>query len=511
MNGSLRRGFFLLCLLAFLDKGVFAQEKPRYGGALRVAVFADLFYLNPFRDARPTDGSIRSLVYEGLTDVDRDLRVIPHLAEAWEIAKDAKAYTFKLRKGVRFQDGADLTAQDVEWTLRYIMDPKNKAYAQGLFEAVTAIESSDSHTIRISLREPYAPFLVTAQHPIVPRGSLTADRTTTAPVGTGPFALREWKPGQLLRLTRNPYYWQKGVPYLDEILMQPILDETVRFAALRSGDVDFVDRIPEATVEQIKAGKFPDIRYAFEEAAGSWRLRMNVRKAPWSDVRVRQAVAWALDKEEIARAATWGLGKPAAWRFPKGSFWYVELPERERNRDRARELLKQAGYGGGIKATLPSSVSWISTSQVVKFQLEQIGIQVDLQPMEFGAYRRRIDQRDFDILVSGMPLRSDPHELLYHYFHSKLVNSTNIPGYANPEVDQLLDEGRTTLDALKRKKIYARLAAVLHEEVPEFVLYLHPIVFGFRSYVQGFTPEVGRGTLGHTAGRGGLSGTWINR
>lgn len=502
---------FLVCFVAFFAKGAPAQDKPRYGGTLRVALFADLSYLNPFRDARPTDGSIRSLVYEGLTDVDHDLHIIPHLAESWEIAKDAKTYTFKLRKGVRFHDGSDLTAQDVEWTLRYILDPKNKAYAQELFEAVTAIESPESHTLRISLREPYAPFLAMAQYPIVPKGSLTADRTTTAPVGTGPFALREWQASHLIRLTKNPNYWQKTLPYLDELLMQPILDETVRFAALRSGDIDFVDRIPEATVEQIKAGKFPGLKFAFEDAAGSWRLRMNVRKAPWSDVRVRQAVAWALDKEEIARAATWGLGKPASWRYPKGSFWYVELPERKRSRERARELLKQAGYGGGIKATLPSSTAWLSTSQVVKFQLEQVGIQVDLQPLEYGAYRRKIDQRDFDILVSGMPLRPDPHELLSQYFHSKGVDTTNIPGYANPEVDQLLDEGRTTIDPLKRKKIYSRIAFILHEEVPEFILYLHPIVFGYRSYVQGFTPEVGRGTLGHSAGRGGLSATWLSR
>jgi peptide/nickel transport system substrate-binding protein len=301
------------------------------------------------------------------------------------------------------------------------------------------------------------------------------------------------------------------VPYLDEVVMKPILDETVRLAALRAEDVDFVDRIPESSVEQIRSGKLPGLRYAFEEAAGSWRLRMNVRRAPWSDVRVRQAVAWALDKEEIARAATWGLGKAASWRYPKGSLWYVELPERKRDIQKAKELLRQAGYEKGIRATLPTSISWLSTSQVVKFQLEQAGVQVDLQPMEFGAYRRRVNQRDFDILVSGMPLRADPHELYSQYLHSKAVETTNVPGYANPEVDRLLDEGRTTLDLAKRKQIYAKLAHILHEELPEFTLYLHPIIFGYRDYVEGFVPEVGRGTLGHSAGRGGLFATWIRR
>ena len=427
----------LVSALAFFVSGrpAHAEERPRYGGTLRVALFADISYLNPFRDARPVDGSLRALLYEGLTDVDRDFRILPHLAESWDIGKDAKSYTFRLRKGVKFHDGADFTAADVEWTVRHIMDPKNKAYAQALFEAVTGLEVPDSHTIRFTLREPYAPFLTTVQIPVVPRGSVTSERAS-APPGTGPFVFKEWRPNDLIRLVRNPHYWQKGIPYLDEVVMKPILDETVRLTALRSGDVDFSTEIPETAVEQIRTGKLTGIRYAFEEAAGSWRLRMNLRRAPWSDVRVRQAVAWALDKEEIANAATWGLGKAASWRFPKGSLWYVELPERERNLPKARELLRQAGYPKGLRATLPSSISWLSTSQVVKFQLEQAGIQVDLQSMEFGAYRRRVDQRDFDLLVSGMPLRSDPHELLYQYHHSKAVDSTNIPGYANPEVDQ---------------------------------------------------------------------------
>lgn len=510
----LRLGALLLAALVgptFLPD---LSAEPRYGGTLKVALWFDVTHLNPFADNRSTDDAVRSVIFEGLIDWARDLSIVPSIAESWTISRDGKLYTFKIRKGIKFHNGKDLTSEDVKWSLEYIGDSKNGAYKYSAFQVIDAIEDPDPYTIRVRLKSPLASFLSdigTSQAPITPRGSVIERRPKTFPPGTGPFEFVEWKPSQLIRLKKNPNYWQKGVPYLDEIEMRPIPDEQIRFAALRSREVDMVDKIPFAEAKEILKGALSGLGISTGEAAGHYRLRMNVRKPPLSDVRVRQAIAYALNKQDIVEAVSWGLGKAIYWRYPRNTRWFIELEDRKQDGKRAKALLEDAGYAQGFRVNAPIHSGSLSAGQVVKAQLEKIGVDMNLQIMDRGAYRDRIAKRDYDIVLSGGGLAPDPDSLLYDAFHSRFVNHQNESGYQNPELDRILEEARVISEFDKRKLLYTDALRVLVRDVPEIPLYTYPWIFGFRNNVKGFEAEETRGVFSFNANKGGMPVTWIDR
>jgi peptide/nickel transport system substrate-binding protein len=445
------------------------------------------------------------------------MEVVPALAHSWKISKDGKEYVFSLRKGLRFHGGQPLTAEDVKWSMEYIMNPKNDAYTYSSFVVVDSVQAVNPYTVRFVLKQPHAGFLsavASNRTPILPKGSVTTRRPSAFPPGTGPFEFVEWKTGDHIAVKKNKGYWQKDVPYLDGVFLRPVTDETVRLSALRSGDVDLVERLPYQNMEGLKKGEMPGINYSAGEAAGAFRIRFNTRKPPFQDVRVRQAVAWAIDKDEVVKAVTWSQGKAINWRYPKGTKWFVELPDRTPDVRKAKALMEEAGFASGARASVPLHVATLPTGQVLKAQLEKLGIIVNLEVMDRGAYRKRIADRNFDIVISGYPMYADPDEILYDYFHSSMADalgSANESGYTNAEMDQLLEEGRKTSDFSQRKKIYAEVGKVLLRDVPEIPLYTHPFIFGFRSYVKGFEAEAGTGTMSYAAARGGLPITWLDK
>jgi ABC-type transport system substrate-binding protein len=493
------------------------RDTPGRGGVLKVAVWFDITHMNPFLDTRSVDNIVRSLMYEGLTDWDKAMDVVPALASSWKISKDGKEYVFSLRKGVTFHGGQELKADDVKWSMEYIMNPKNGAYTFSSLVVIDSVQSLDPYTIKFVLKQPHAGFLsavASNRTPILPGGSVTTRRPPSFPPGTGPFEFVEWKSGDHITIKKNRDYWQKGIPYLDGVLFRPVPDEVVRLSALRNGDVDFVERLPYQNMEALKAGEMPGLSFSVGEAAGAYRIRFNLRRAPFQDARMRQAVAWAINKDEVVKAATWNQGKAINWRYPKGTKWFVDLQDRTQDVKTSKGLIEEAGFGRGAKASVPLHVASLPAGQVLKAQLEKVGILLNLETMDRGAYRRRIEERSFDIVISGYPMYGDADEILYDYFHSSLADqlgSSNESGYKNPETDRLLEEGRKTLDFAQRKKIYAEVGKILLRDVPEIPLYTHPFIFGFRSYVKGFEAEAGTGTLSYAAARAGIPVTWMDR
>jgi ABC-type transport system substrate-binding protein len=269
----------LFLALTFVE----GAESPRYGGRLVFGLSRDISGLNPFFRTRSTNKYVRQIAYETLLDYDENEQLVPALAESWSVSSDSRLYTIRLRRGVKFHNGEDLTAEDVKWSAEYAMDPKNAATGVAFLERVQAVNVKDRFTVEFVLKEPRAIFLnllanVEASFPVLPKGSVApAQRDLpTPPPGTGPFEFKEYKTAREMVFVRNKNYWQKGVPYLDELVIKPVEDEQVRFAALRAGDLNMIERTPYAFIKKIRNGEFPEIKLTEAKDAGFRRLIFNV-------------------------------------------------------------------------------------------------------------------------------------------------------------------------------------------------------------------------------------------
>ena len=326
--------------------GAGSAEIPKDGGTLRFGLLRDISMLDPFVGTRSIEHYVRSLMFESLTS-DRENGVAPRLAESWEISKDGKEYIFRLRKGVRFHPpvNREMTADDIKWAIEYTQDPKSGAYGRSDLEIVDSVEAVDLHRLRVMLKRPSAALLSTLgtlqSFPVVPKGSVKpGEKPSRFPPGTGPYIMQDWKPGQEMRFQKFASYWEKGIPHIDTLLLRPITDNDVRFTSVRTGDLDLAERVPMQYVERMRKGEMGDLRVTFAEYGGQRSLIFNVQKPPFDNVKLRQAISYAIDKEEILRGAYWGIGKMVNQKMAPGSPWYFPVPERQRNIEKAKALLQ---------------------------------------------------------------------------------------------------------------------------------------------------------------------------
>jgi peptide/nickel transport system substrate-binding protein len=383
-----------------------AGEVGKHGGTLRFATFKDIVTLNPFQSTRSIDRFVRSLAFESLLATDKNGNVGPSLAETWKISREGKEFTFQL-KSTRFHPPADreMNAEDVKWCVEYALDPKNAAYGRSVLTSIKSVEVLTPHTIRFVLKEPYAPLLANLatiqSFPVVPKNSIPSGASALKdyPPATGPYQMKEWRPGQSQTFKRFSSYWQKGIPYLDEVVLKPTPDENVRLTALRSGDVDLIERVPFQMVDEIRKGRMGDLRLAFANGAGFRRLTFNVQKSPLDQVKLRQAVAYAIDKEEIKNGEFWGLGEITAQKVTKGSEWYVEFEDRKRDLEKAKSLLKEAGFPHGLKIRAQLRRGVEGELQLFQKQLREVGIELSFEVLDSVAYTSRQFQGEFDLIA----------------------------------------------------------------------------------------------------------------
>jgi peptide/nickel transport system substrate-binding protein len=499
----------LFSLVCFLPSATFAGEKatPRQGGKLVVGALKDIVTLHAFQDTRSWDYDVKSLIYEGLTGVDRDWNIVPTLVEKWDISKDGLEYTFHLKKGVKFHNGQPLTSADVKWSIEFIMDRKNRAHAWGQMTKVKSVEAPDPLTVQIMLNGPYSPLTTsvsTARVPIVPRNS-TFSPSAYAP-GTGPFRFAEYKPGQQLVLRAFRDYWVKGIPYLDEVVIRPIQESNVRITALRAGDIDFADELPYQIVEQAQAGKHP-FKIAELRAGTQRRVTFNLRIPPFNDVRLRQAVALAIDKAEVAQGQAWGFAKPTNQGYPSFSKWHIDLPDTERDLEKARVLVREAGFKDGLKAKVPVYPGPdMELTTLVQGQLRKIGIEIELWVLDWASQRKAIRDKEFTLYTGGAGVRPDADHVYYDDLHSK--GGRNESGYSNSQMDQLLERARAVLDFKERKEIYRQALQLVLRDAPEIYLYHGSKFLGYRPQVKGYIPGGTEDIAAYLGG--GFPYTWMD-
>lgn len=507
---------FLSLLAPFRHEGHSATtEKPRYGGVLRMGLRKDITNINPLADMRSTNGLVYSLVYESLTEVNQNLEIVPSLAESWTISKDGMEYVFHLKKGVLFQHGKEMDAEDVKWTLEYILDPKNRGYARGSISPIETVEAREKYVVRITLKQPFAPLLaigLSGDTVILPKNSVPGGGTLTAAApGTGPFQIMDWKIGSEIRLAAHKRYRTKGVPYLGEIILKPVPSPDVRFVSLRSGDLDVIEEVPYPIVNDIKSGKYPEVKLSGAPVAGFRMIKINVEAPYFKDPKVRRAIAYAIDRKAYIEGAAFGHAQPAYQAYPKGSKWYFdEVKNIEMDLEKARALLAEAGYPHGFKATLQVRQGEEAENLMVQDQLKKIGIDLEMQSMDFARFLKAHADGTYGMVISGSDVYPDIDRALYHNFRSEPgpISTRNHTRYKNAEVDRLLDRARIVSDLQERRELYKRATEIIMQESPQVNLAFITRFYGYRNFVKGFATNA-NGDIAFT--EGGLPVAWVDR
>lgn len=494
-----------------------ASAQPKRGGTITFAISKELALMNPLVNTSSTESRIRELMYEPLLARDANGAIQPRLAESWEMSKDGKLYTFKLRRGVKFHNGKEMTADDAKFAIDYTLNPKNGAYGFDDLSAVDRAEVADKYALKIYMKRINPLFLTVLTDirafSVIPKESLPEGlrKPASFPPGTGPFKFVEWQPGQRIVFERHDDYWGHKA-YVDRVIMKEIGDSTVRFTALQSGDVDLIERTPYEWVQQIMQGKIKGIGIAKAARAGARNLEFNVADPPFNNKKLRQAIAYAIDKKEIMQAAYFGLAETADQRFPRGHIWYYkDVPAPRFDPNKARALLKEAGYQGETLELMGNRGEVADVEgATIQAQLKRIGVKVELKILERASALEARRQGKYMFKLAGGADFPDPLPAYEEYVcEPNLQNRRlNESGYCNKEYDALIKKGEGEVDLAKRKAIFKQVVAKLADDLPILVIGFTPRFFTFRSEIKNFSTNASGDFEPWGAG---LSRAWIDK
>jgi len=467
---------------------------PKRGGTLVIARVEEVSGLDPHKHSTPASLRAIELMYDTLLTFDQNLQVIPHLAETWKWSEDGKALTMTLRPNIKFHNGDALSAEDVKYTFERILDEKTLAAARSFFTDIERIEVTDARTVVFRLKRVNAALPVAFAHPnaaIVSKKFVTSGGSfNKESVGTGAFKLVRWEPGRALTLAAHKDFWMPGLPRLDGIEFRTVLDETAALAGLRARTFDMALLSDWRVVLRAGASN-PPLMITRTRALGYAVMMLNPSRRVLSDVRVRQAIACALDRQEVLDIAALGEGQVTGPLTPPYYRMNVnDLFCYQKNWDKARQLLTDAGRASGLrfKIMVPSDNLTLTTAaQNIQAQLRKVGVETDLEVLEPGVYGDRWYKADFDAALASPNGYPDPDVMLTPYWHSA-GEINRIVNYRDAELDKLLEQGRTTLEPEKRKPIYDQIQKKLAEAAPWVWLFAGYDYRVLQPYVKGFTP-----------------------
>lgn len=464
--------------------------KPSEGGTIIVGLQAeptslDSPQLSDYNSFRAAYG-----LYDRLLHLkDESTEVEPSLAESWDISDDGLVYTLNLRKGVKYHDGTDFKAEDVKFNLERQIDPNHPyhdtgefPYAEFTWGMVDKIEVVDDYTVKITLKESFAPFLNhLAMHPAAMCSPAAIEKYgrdfSINPVGTGPFKFVSWTPGVEVVVEKNPDYWGEP-PKVDRVIFRPIIEDQSRLTELEAGSLNFIVNIPPDELARLKG----DDRFTVVEQAGmhTWWVAFNHTKAPFDDKRVRQAMNYAINKQAIVDNILKGTGVVAINPLPPVVWSYTDDVQRyDYNPEKAKELLAEAGYPDGFSCVfwVPESGSGMQQPVVMgtamQADLKAVGIDCKIETFEWGTYLDKVfvppEEAEYDLMeMSWIGDNGDPDNHLYILLSGEQwpPHGYNAGFYKNEEVDALLREARITLDRDKRTELYVKAQKLIAEDPP---------------------------------------------
>jgi len=466
---------------------------PAYGDLLIDASIGDASTLIPPLASDASSREVANLIYNGLVKYDGDLNLVGDLAESWQVSPDGLTITFKLRRGVKWHDGAPFTAQDVLFTYQVMVDPKTPtAYGED-YKQVKKAEVLDDYTFRVTYPQPFAPGLESWGLAILPRHLLEGQDITKSPlarhpIGTGPFKFQEWRAGDKIILSYNPDYFE-GRPYLNGYVYLVIPDLATMFLQLKAGNIDRMGLTPLQYKRQTEYPKFQRLFNKYRYVSFSYTyLGYNLEDERFADRRVRQALTYAINKKEIVDGVLLGLGQEATGPYKPGTWFYnPNVPKFDYNPEKARALLAEAGWrpnsegileknGRPFEFTILTNQGndlRVRTAEIIQRRLKDIGIGVKIRTVEWAAFLKEfIDKGRFEAVLLGWTTGQDPD--IYDIWNSSKTKpgELNFIHYRNPEVDRLLEAGRHTFDREKRRQAYFKLQEILAEDQPYTFLFV---------------------------------------
>jgi peptide/nickel transport system substrate-binding protein len=468
------------------------------GGILRIGLDVDAGTGDPRLMQDTSALRLRELVFDGLVYIKPDYSPAPDLADSWDNPDD-KTWIFHLHKGVKFHNGQELTADDVKYTFDTILDSKFASPVRSFYTPIQSIDVVDNYTVKFTLSEPYGPFLSYMNMGIVPKSVAEKDPTQFAnnPIGTGPFKFVSWKRGDTITLAANDNYFQ-GRPKLDGIQLKIVPDNSARAVALESGDLDFIQSpvSPQDVTRMETESKFKVERVP---AAGYTYINLNCADPILSDVNVRQALSYLVNRDDIIKTIYKGIGQVAKGPIPPGMWAYTsDLPSYDYNVDKAKALLDQAGWkvgsngirtkdGQPLKLTITTHTEDPDRRQVIEVlqaQFQSVGIQADTNVKAFASLLPDLQAGKYQIVVIGWLNLTNPDQAMFRQF--TIGGAANYGKCNDPQLDKLIKDARATLDQTKAKDLYQQASKLVVQNAYYIFLQYQEYIAIHRADLQGF-------------------------
>ena len=479
-----------------------AFASPAFAAKDVVAAVASTFTTMDPYDANDTlSQAVVKSFYQGLFGFDRNMKMMPVLAESYEPGKDGLTYTVKLKKGIKFHDGTDFNAEAVKVNFDRVINPDNKLKRYALYKNIAKVDVVDPSTVRFTLKEPFSPFINSLAHPsgvIISPAALRKYGKDIArnPVGTGPFKFVEWNQSDYLKVEKFPGYWRKGYPKVDTITFRPVVDNNSRAAMMQTGEAHFTFPVPYEQAEVLKTK--PNLVLVAAPSIVHRYLSMNTLQKPFDNVKVRQAINYAINKDALAKVAFSGYAIPAEGVLPKGVEYAVKLGPWPYDPAKARALLKEAGYPNGFETSLWSAYNHTTAQKVIQFvqqQLAQVGIKASVQALEAGQRVEKVesaqDPATAPVRIYYVGWSSSTGEadwairplLASESFPPKMFNTAY---YKNDAVDADIAKALKTTDSAEKTRLYTDAQQRIWKDAPWAFLVTEKLLSAHSKNLSGF-------------------------
>lgn len=471
-----------------------AQEGPAYGDRIIFGSIGDASNLNPYLSSDSSSHEVANLLFVAPLRYNKDIEVESFAAESYEILDEGRLLRFTLRKGILWEDGTELTADDVEFTWKLVIKPETASpYAED-FMTVKSFTKLDRYSFEVRYEKYYARALISWMSAILPKHVLEGQdihKTSFSrmPIGAGPYRLHSWEAGNRIRLTASPTYFE-GRPYIAEVVYRIIPDISTMFLETKAGKLDFMGLTPQQYLRQTSGEPWDSQFKKYKYLSASYTyLGFNLQHPFFQDIKVRQAISCAINREAIIKGVLLGQGEPAFGPYKPGSWAYnTKLSPVQQDAAKARTLLAEAGFvdsnndgiveknGKPLAFTIltnQGNEQRILTATVIQHQLKAVGIDVHIRTVEWAAFIKEfINTGRFDAVILGWTITQDPD--IFDVWHSSRAKpgGLNFTRYTNAEVDTLLVEARSTPDIAQRKKLYDRVQEIMHADQPYCFLYV---------------------------------------
>jgi len=493
---------------------------PAHGGRLIDASIGDATNLIPMIASDASSHEVAGQLYLSLLKYDKNLNLVGQLAESWQISEDKLSIIFKVKPNLVWSDGKPLTSNDLVFTLKLIQDNKTQSPYKSDYMKVVSAKATDQYTFEVRYKEIFSPALATwASLAILPKhifdgvNIMDTDLSRHPKASIGPYFLEDWQTQQSITMAANPNYFD-GHVWIDKRITRIIPDPATQFLELSAGKIDMANLTPtqytrlfdnnQRLKHEYKRYKYLGFSYTY--------LGFNLTRQPFDDIRVRQALAFAIDRQELVDGVLLGLGEVLATPYKPGTRWVNQsIKPRPFSLQKAQALLAEAGWTKKegqkfvSKNNKPLSFTILTnngnkkradTATIIQQRLKQIGIQVNIRLVEWSAFIENfINKRDSDAVILGWSLSPDPDQ--FNIWHSSQTGERqfNFLSYANPKVDQALEQARLTFDLDKQKQWYDTMQQEIHQDVPVVFLYAGYSLPAIHKRIKGI--EVAPAGIGH--------------